>query len=511
MTAKERIEALLEQMFPICESWIQEKEGSFYFIDPIDDVEISAHYGATHIAAAMILFGKLKDRSEIYEKGIKLLSGVLDRWDVSKTLPAFHFDFNNFALCFMEDTLRGIDSNLVERIKMAVLQTADSSHDTTNWLPMRWYVNKKRHEWTGDARYLKKCDDCKRKIIAATNADGGIEDRMPKGLSFNLQYDVATVGVLQFLRMSGEMYDLSKELHFLLNAVAPDGDINYQGRGTNQIFAWGLWMYLLASAGREEQLERAVDFLEPKVLNMYQKHNLMLNDFYGSEKYLWWDYHYCSVYCAHFLFWLSLAIQDFNKAKIEDCRENLQEETGFHIYRTEDSFIATFDGRKEYLSEKGPVVCAIWSKKCGMIYKGTFGPWQGAFGQKYSREMVLRNFCGLVELKSLWDKMPIRFLKKMLMRIGFAFGIDTVVKFSNISVCSTDSGINLTIDTNSTIKGFLNLPIMEESRGERNIYLYVDGNLKRLNTVGFIKNQYGLCKLIQSEQCYGSKWRLTIE
>ena len=57
MDNRSRIEALLERLFPICESWIQEENGSLFFVDPVDGEEISAHYGATHLAAAMMLYG----------------------------------------------------------------------------------------------------------------------------------------------------------------------------------------------------------------------------------------------------------------------------------------------------------------------------------------------------------------------------------------------------------------------------------------------------------------------
>ena len=134
-----------------------------------------------------------------------------------------------------------------------VLSTPDSNNPTINWFPMRWYVNLIRYKWTSDEKFKLACDKCSTDIRAATYKDGFIDDRLPIGLSFNLQYDVATVAVLQYLRSNGENIDISVELGALLNAVAPDGDINYFGRGTNQIFAWGLWVYLLSSAGKKNK------------------------------------------------------------------------------------------------------------------------------------------------------------------------------------------------------------------------------------------------------------------
>jgi len=73
------------------------------FVDPLDGDEITAHYGATHAAAAFIILGKSRNDAALLEKGKALISSIISRWDKSKTLPAFHFDFNNFALCVAHD------------------------------------------------------------------------------------------------------------------------------------------------------------------------------------------------------------------------------------------------------------------------------------------------------------------------------------------------------------------------------------------------------------------------
>ncbi|MGM9776815.1 MAG: hypothetical protein ACI3ZD_00560, partial [Prevotella sp.] len=383
---KSKIKSLIEQVVPVCESWIsKDNDGLYRFVDPNDGEEISAHYGATHAAASFIIWGKETDKKELYDKGMSLLQSILKRWDTSKCLPAFHYDFNNFALCLIIDY---VDDKTKALILKTVCNTADSNHNTINWLPMRWLVNKKRFEWTSDGKYNNRINHCKKTIAKATNADGGIEDRLPHGMSFNLQYDVATVAVLQYLRVHGEEMDLSKELGFLLNAVAPDGDINYQGRGTNQIFAWGLWVYLLASSSQNEALQTALTYLTPRLTKMLDNNNLMLNDWDGKEKYLWWDYHFASVYIAHLMMWLILAYLDYEKKSINPTYSS-STETGLHIYRSENFFVSWFEGRTEYLAEKGPAIAAIWSKKQGMICKGTFGPWQGLFGNKYIHEDVV--------------------------------------------------------------------------------------------------------------------------
>lgn len=142
-----------------CSSWIEENKEEVFLVDPIDGKEISAHYGATHTAIALMIFGQRNDDDSMYCLGRKLLSSILNRWDYCSALQDFHFDFNNFALCIIEDLLPEDDS-LVERIKSVVLKTPDSNHDTINWLPMRAFVNKKRHEWTGLQKYLDAMNCC---------------------------------------------------------------------------------------------------------------------------------------------------------------------------------------------------------------------------------------------------------------------------------------------------------------------------------------------------------------
>ena len=111
---------------------------------------------------------------------------------------------------------------------------------------------------------------------------------------------------------------------------------------------------------------------------MLENNNLMLNNWKGKEKYLWWDYHYTSVYTSHFLFWLVLSMVDYPKKPIQIKKSEFKD-SGLIINKTSDYFISIFNGRKKYLAENGPIISAIWMKNYGMINKGLFGPWQGSF------------------------------------------------------------------------------------------------------------------------------------
>lgn len=495
-TNKKGIEEAVKLILSKTITWIKPIDGMLQFIDPIDGKEISAHYGATHMAAALIVWGNLTGDKVTSERGISLLVSILDRWEASVGLPDFHFDFNNFALCVAEDVLANESPELAEKVRKIVLSTSDSNHFTVNWLPMRVFVNKKRYDWTTDSKYKEVVEVCITNIRKATNADGGIEDRLPKGTSFNLQYDAATVSVLQFLRVCGESLDLSKELGFLLNAVAPDGDINYQGRGTNQIFGWSCWLYLLASAGRENDLTTALSFLKEKLQVMLENENLLLNDYLGKEKHLWWDYHYASVYTAHLLFWTVLAFRDFGKAPI--CPIIDEDGTsGLHVYRGEDYFVASFDGRSEYLAEKGPAVIALWTRKCGVIFKGSFGPWQGLFGNEHSpSEAVLGNFWGAMKVKANSDIHQNKIIRKFLPKLTMAASWKIKPIFMGIKVC-VDSPHCVELEYTVPKGTVLNFPVFDESSYVPEVY-DEKGIPVNVTCNYMLYNQYTMTKVYRS-------------
>lgn len=503
---KNRIKELLEQIVPVCESWVQKGEDGFdSFVDPNDNEEISAHYGATHAAAAFILWGKQTGNDALYNKGVCLLDSILKRWDKSKTLPAFHFDFNNLALCLVEDL---VDDVMAARIRETVINTSDSNHDTINWLPMRWAVNKKRIEWTNDDKYSSVITHCKETIAKATNTDGGVEDRLPHGMSFNLQYDLATVAVLQYLRVHGEDLDLGNELGFLLNAVAPDGDINYQGRGTNQIFAWGLWVYLLASSCQESALEGALGYLSPRLGKMLANNNMMLNEWEGKEKYLWWDYHYASVYTAHCLLWLVLALLDYGKRAVTPIKPTTTE-TGLHIHRSENFFVSWFEGRSEYLAEKGPAIACIWSKKQGMICKGTFAPWQGPFGNKYIFEdVVLKNYCGLLSIKRNKDWSKNKYVHKLMPSLETDASLTIAPVFCPLDIEEKEGKLVVAWNYDGKDEVLLNVSAVSQK-----VVLQADNKDSSLKIlcVEAIRNQYEWVWLYQSSPFNTENIKLTLD
>ena len=506
---KETIKEMINQIINTCKFWVKEGEdGLLRFVDPIDGQEISAHYGASHVAVAFIMYGEYSGDNDLSKIGYELLSSIIKRWGKNVKLPGFHNDFNNFALCVIWDYFNKnkVQNTYCDKIKELVLGTPDSNNPTVNWFPMRWYVNFFRYQWTGKTEYKKACDKCRADIKTATYSDGFIDDRLPVGLSFNLQYNIATVAVMQFLRNVEEKIDISCELGALLNVVAPDGDINYIGRGTNQIFAWGLWIYLLATAGKETELELALNYLKDKVPLMLQNNNIMLNEWSGKEKFMWWDYHYCSVYTAHFLFWLIMADKQMKQYPVEEKKLSFGA-SGVRVYRGASYFVVTFTGRKEYLSEKGPCIVLLWTKREGILIKGTFGPWQGAFGRKYSPiDVTLRNYCGLMEVRQNKDYSTNRWFRKILHKLEYEISETIIPVFTDIQVINKNNSLEIVW----TYTGNKKLMFSCSSYKMADFKLYTEFGKEPLLYLMKIRNQYSWLDLLQSQRRKANIWTLRI-
>jgi len=511
MRLEDRISEFLNTAEAACNDWIEPKIGGYLqFIDPHDGEEISAHYGASHFAVSLLIIGRMRNDINRYENGVLLLRSVLDKWDENICLKEFHFDFNNFALCVAEEYLNDDEEGLKQDIRKIVIQTADSNHDTVNWLPMRLYVNNKRFSWTGKEIFQKNSARCGELINLATNSDGGIEDRLPKGASFNLQYNVATVALLQFINCRGGNFEISGELGFLLDKVLPDGDINYHGRGANQIFAWGMWIYLLSSTGRTRELERALDFLTGKLDIALRNKNIMLNEWQGKEKYLWWDYHYCSVYTAHFVFWLSMALQDYRTKPVipvfsDKCT------TGLSIKSSSKFVSVSFEGRSDYLAEKGPALSALWLENFGTVFKSTMGPWLGQFGNKYLlEEVVLRNFLGLISVNPNYNIQENPILRRVSRFIKVESNVTVSPLFSEHTISAQEQEFTITFVNRDKKRVMFNLPLLSRPGDLPKLSLFIDGNPSALRCNLKIRNQYGWCDVYQSEVSRAREWELVV-
>lgn len=490
-----------------------DENGCKGLIDPLDHKIIRAHYAETHYSVGLLLKALNDESSEEEMLAKELISVILERIDEDSHLPGYHNDFNLFALCIAYDFLEGKDEVLAEQIRKKVLDISDSNHNTTNWLPMRIFVNEHRYSWTGATKYPNLCQNLLADIKSVAYKDGFIDDRSPKGISFNLQYDVATVAVLVYVQLRYELkYDITSALGALLKAVLPDGDINYLGRGCNQIFAWGLWIYLLSTTGQDKELDRALSYLEERLPDMLKNNNILLNEREGEDKYLWWDYLYSSVYTSHLFMWLVLAIYDYHKNPVEAIGSSCSD-SGVQIYTSSQYKVVIFNGRKEYLAERGPAIAGIWCAKYGSICKGYLGPWQGTFGQRYTEnDVVLRNFFGLLSVKKNKDFSSSRILRKLGLSMYIKPFVTIHPIFANISINISNNRLTISYSTKVRAPKVMNIPILCcSSINNMDFEIFSDGQRMRTIKVGTIEVQYGAAILYQSVISCAKEWKLTIK
>lgn len=509
---RKRLEELVDTSLKACLSWLEEDaEGGGRLVDPVDNKPIVSHYGDSHFGAALLILAEIRNSPELFSQGLDIIRTVVRDWHISEKYFDFHHDFNNFALCLAYERIEKVSNELSQEIKKLILTTCDSNHGTVNWLPMRAYVNRVRYEWTGKTQYLEASRSAIDKIRLATNDDGGIEDRLPVGASYNLQYNISSLAILQLIEKRWPDTELNsdKSLSFLIGCVLPDGDINYVGRGTNQIFAWGPWLYAISSTKKNNILEMALDFLDCRYRQSVYNNNILLNDFSGNDKTLWWDYHYCSVYHAHFLLWSILALKDYGAVSSSDIPSN-SSGTGLEVIRGSVGGAVVFKGRKAYLAEAGPSLCALWIDKKSLIFKGGLGPWKGAFGQKYNyADCVFNNYFGVISesaKKNLPENTFIRKLRRFFPDERVAV---TRPAFGEILVQSNNESLSIVFQT-PRIEGYLNVPIFREMLGRVKFYFEIDGKEIESVLIAQSKNQYGWISIVRTRPTQGQKWKITI-
>ncbi|MGG3560519.1 hypothetical protein ABES03_02560 [Neobacillus rhizosphaerae] len=475
-------------------------------IDPNDKKVIGFHYGETHFAAAMIIYGYESSDRTLIQKGIAVLSGFMKNINEYNQEPAYHWDFNNFALCVLYEYLKKHNQNLnlQKELKIFVLNQKDSNNPTINWIPMRIFVNSCKYEWTNERKYKDIIDKLKKIIAKAQYQDGYFEDLLPKGTSFNFQYHIFTTAMLAFLNLRGiKIADFDIAVQQVENLIDPLGDANYLGRGINQIFAWGPLIYLL-DVTESPAISRALQYLESVAPDAVEKNNLMLNDFLGEQKTWWWDYHYASVYHAHFALWLVLALIEKRKTNWE--RSSLAiSDSGVHILKKGGYFVCTFDGRKHYLAERGKQVANICHKEHGYVFKGAFGPYPGKFGNLYSSPVtILHNYFGPISKKvSKFGSLSIKPIFPENITVGLENG-KLLIRFSlkktyknlmfNLPLYGLQSEVKIVSDRKSNID-LKRVGAIDGPYGRVNIYQCDCVDAKTIDVlIGGDKNEISLYK-----------------
>lgn len=381
-------------------------EEMLFIVDPIDKRVVGSHYSLSHYCVVLLVLSSLWSNDLLYKKAIRLLNYILKTWKTFARQKDYHNDFNNFALSLIVlfETKIGknlIDDNLRMEILKRLSETPDSNHNTVNWLAMRYINNSVRASTNFNEKSEKKANRILKSVLAAKNEDGFFDDILPIGKSANPQYHSATVAVLALSKLlhipQADSFDLSDSVSILVSLIDPEGDFNYFGRGTNQVFGWGPSIFLLSLLQDETVITKSLDYLLLHLPKAMEKDNLVLNDQEGSLGAWWWDYHHVSVYYSYLLFWLTLTALFESSEKLFELPMSEKNYKDLDIRSTGNWFSVVFNGRNEYLCEKGPLVSNIWNLKKGCIFKGPLGPFFGLFGNKHANQMAsIVNYFGVL-------------------------------------------------------------------------------------------------------------------
>lgn len=518
MINHERLDIETKKSFDmLIENLLLDDNNSFILVDPLEQKRIGAHYGETHLCAALLLRAKRDHNNNLLEIFNKLLNGILDHWTDDKKLKNYHADFNNFALSIIYNNVDSLETK--NRIMQTLIGSDDSRNLTINWLPMKVYTNLTRYAYSKEKKYFDLAVNCYNKILSAYYQDGMIDDLLPKGESFNIQYCISTAATIALINkdypaFADRLQDIpiNKTITKLLNCVLPDGDINYMGRGCNQLFGWGPWLFL-TSGINDYYINISRQYFEDRYPTTVTNMNLFLNPYKGLYRDLWWDYHYYSVYASHFLMWYELTNKD------DDSYRNIPEQqakndSGFDLIRTSEYAIAHFSGRKHYLIEQGPSIVALWTKKRGSIYKCGHGPTRDNFGSLYFNPIsVCYNHFGLIEITDKGRLDSYKIVRRIKRKFGIHEEYYQSVKpvYTNTSTNIHERGI-VEITFSGTEKkecAFL-LPVFNVD-AISDFKLIVDGKEIDFRHLCNTRSQYGECFVFSSAFIKGKTWVLQLE
>ncbi|ACL03027.1 hypothetical protein Dalk_1326 [Desulfatibacillum aliphaticivorans] len=395
-------------------------------MDPICKRVVGSHYALSHYFAGLLIAAHTEQDREMLGKAERIFDYICATHDEYVVKADYHNDFNNFIWAFLikaSERYKGlVTDNMKQKCQSFLLSVKDSNHWTTNWLPMRAFNNAVRYEITGQAAYMKQRDSLLEKVFGALGPDGLFEDSVDKGVSANPQYHVATVAVL----LVGEAFEcwalprqeIDKSIAFFLAHISPEGDYNFYGRGTNQIFGWGPALFLLKNIQDEKELfNRCLTYVLRHLPSCLSKNGLLLENSTRKQQINWRYYHHASVYVGHFYFWSALS--GLISTPLSNGSGNNISGGSVHLLSTKSSYALTFQGRKKYLQERGPMICGVWMDYYGCLFKGPLGSFFESPDWRKdhpAHSCVVENYMGVVA-----ESHKVHFLRK-LGRIGRRLG-----------------------------------------------------------------------------------------
>lgn len=387
--------------------------------DPIDQSVPGDHYAATHYA----LLGAVIYKH--FDKNSEILANVKDAIEfhlrTSKDEYYFddydyHWDFQNYAFLetynLLEDALSEIEKRTWVRGLKGYQENTRNRH--TNWIAMRSYSALQRsrlfHSVFDNIRFRNRLS----RVIQAKKKDGCYDD-FPD-VSRPIQYHVFTVVLLHRIYLIKPTKKLRQHIlsgiYYFCKFIDPDGCFNYLGRGQEQIFGYGIALYVLEAAKLlEPDKKEYFEFSVTRIWNYLSRFKtndhfpLVLNNRKDEEKFGWYDYHHTTVYNAFLGVWLGLSF-----LLREEVSGSARYRENYFCYfkpsqmisvSKDEYFIAFSGGKKSYLTEVGLTPLHIWFKEMGAVFSCPGGPSKEKFGKLNPVEHVEKNYLApLFQLKN---------------------------------------------------------------------------------------------------------------
>ena len=153
------------------------------------------------------------------------------------------------------------------------------------------------------------------------------------------------------------------------------------------------------------------------------------------------------------------------------------------------------------------MIAAIGRENGRMFVKGTFGPWQGAFGNKFGfNDAVIKNFCGLLKVTTERDWSSNRIIRKLMsVRVKDAF-LQYHPSYPVFQINTSKETLTILYKASGDVS-IGNLVFQDQPKG---IDLIVDGNEQIIVNTGFFRNQYTWVNLYQSRLNVGNEWEIVM-
>jgi len=370
--------------------------------DPIDSFVPGEHYATTHFALlGAILYLEKRDPS-ILEKVKKAIDFHLatSRHAYRFREWGYHWDFQNYAFLEVYSLIKdALSEEEKKRWEEGLIHPTENKENLlTNWIAMRAYSSALRyrlfHRLSDQLRFFWRL----RLIKKARQKDGCFDDS--RNRSRPIQYHVFTLALLhRILRICPNKkieHDFLDGVRYFIPFVDPEGCFNYIGRGQEQLFGYGVALYVLEAA---KSLDRQnTDLVQDAIqriwhhLIQFKKNGhfpLVLNVKRDEERFGWYDYHHLTVYEAFLGAWLALTHRIQNEVgSSQTVHTSVPKRYVKHFQSTKvavvsksDYFIVFTGGTPDYISEPGITPAHLWFQGAGWVYSCPGGPSPEEFGR----------------------------------------------------------------------------------------------------------------------------------